>query len=396
MKAGTRTALADADLILTVDVQGFGSLDWRRADELIARGYAAAEQKREVLLEYRASDEKWQAWVAAREQRRRTALPQSGFLATAGFSPADARVVRRALHRHVAAPLDLATLQHDLSALSGLDRYQTIDWQMIEAGGSSGLLVRAREKAYAPPFLMLGLNVENTASEDFRARLAARYLDFDVLGAGSELRIDGAVGADPQIAAALFRPLGNTALFVRPHVGALGHTLDIVQDSVVVAEYRERLTWLGAEVGLLLSRESEVSVGVRFGRQAAEVRAGSPGLPEVTGKVTVANLRWVLDQQDSPVIPSRGARVVAAVTQNLDAPEIPTVSRSNRGLTQLEADVSSFFRPRPRHRFFGVGAGGTPSAIGRSRLPSSHRAARGASTHSTSAKCGGITTSWRR
>lgn len=42
MKAGTRTALAHANLIVAIDVQGFGSLDWRRFDELIARGYEAA------------------------------------------------------------------------------------------------------------------------------------------------------------------------------------------------------------------------------------------------------------------------------------------------------------------------------------------------------------------
>jgi len=359
MEASTRTALADADLILEVDVQGFGSLDWRRADELIRRGYEAADRKREALLAYRASDDAWQAWVAGRERRRRTTLPPSSFLATAGFSPADARGVRRALHHHVEGIVDVTALQRDLSALSGMDRYQTVDWQMIEAAGSSGLLVRAREKTYAPPFLMLGLNVENTASEDFRARLAARYLAFDVLGGGSELRIDGAVGADPQIAAALFRPIGSTAFFVRPNVGARRQTLDVVLDSVVVAEYRERLMWVGAEVGVNLSRESELSTGIRFGQQSADVRAGSPGLPETSGKVTVTSLRWVLDQQDSPVIPSRGTRVVTSLTHHLDAPDTAPLVRSNRGLTQAEAGFSSFFTRRARHRLFVVGAGGT-------------------------------------
>jgi NTE family protein len=70
---------------------------------------------------------------------------------------------------------------------------------MIEGAGRSGLLIRAREKTYAPPFLMLGLNVENTTSEDFRARLTARYLAHDVLGSDSELRFDGGLGADPHV-----------------------------------------------------------------------------------------------------------------------------------------------------------------------------------------------------
>ena len=359
MKAGTRAALTHADLVLVVDVQGFGSLDWRRAGELIGRGYEAAERKREELLKYRASDDAWQAWVAQREARRRTVVPQPAFLATAGIGPADARVVRRTLERHVGVPLDLTALQLDLSALSGLDRYQSVSWQMIEANRSGGLLVHAREKAYAPPFLMMGLNVENTTSDSFRARLTARYLAFDVVGSGSELRIDGAVGADPQIAAAWYRPIRSSKVFVRPHAGAFTHTFNIVQDDVVVAQYQENLAWIGAEAGVSWSRESELSAGLRFGRQDADVRAGNPELPEVAGKLTVADLRWVLDQQDSPVIPSRGARVVASLTQHLDAPEVPDLARTNRGLTQAEAGMSWFSAFRLRYRFFVVAAGGT-------------------------------------
>ena len=61
---------------------------------------------------------------------------------------------------------------------------------------------------------MLGLNLENTTSEDFRVTLTGRYLAYDVLGSGSELRIDGTLGSDPGLAFALYRPLGGTPLFV--------------------------------------------------------------------------------------------------------------------------------------------------------------------------------------
>jgi len=47
MQSSTRAALKFADLTIAVDVEGFSSLDWRRADDLIARGYAAAEGRRD-------------------------------------------------------------------------------------------------------------------------------------------------------------------------------------------------------------------------------------------------------------------------------------------------------------------------------------------------------------
>ena len=82
-------------------------------------------------------------------------------------------------------------MEQDLSALSGLDRYQGVAWQIIGPPGHETLLVRAREKPYAPPFMMLGISLENTTSNAFRTQFAGRYLAFDVLGSGAELRIEG-------------------------------------------------------------------------------------------------------------------------------------------------------------------------------------------------------------
>ena len=110
---------------------------------------------------------------------------------------------------------------------------------MTTENGRTGLLVTAREKPYAPPFLMLGLKIENTTSEDFRVQLAARYLAFDVVGSGSELRVDGASVRTP-IAAALYKPLGG-AFFARAIAGAGRQSFNFVRRRRVVAEYRETL-----------------------------------------------------------------------------------------------------------------------------------------------------------
>jgi len=56
MKANTRRALQSADLVIQVDVQGFGSLDWRRSNDLIQRGYEAAEKHRAELLPHALND----------------------------------------------------------------------------------------------------------------------------------------------------------------------------------------------------------------------------------------------------------------------------------------------------------------------------------------------------
>jgi NTE family protein len=358
MQAATRVALESADMTIAVDVEGFGSLDWRRTDELIERGYQSAERRRDELLKYRVSDAEWQDWLAARARRRRTSLPQPSYLLTEGIATTDAAIVRRAIEPHLNVPIDLTTLERDLASLTGLDRYQSVTWRMVEENGRAGLVVSAHEKSYAPPFLMLGLNIENTTSEDFRVTLAARYLSFDVLGSGSELRIDVALGGDPSVGASLYRPITRSRLFVRPAAFARRQSFGIVQDGSVIAEYQERRYGAGADLGLNLSKDSELTGGIGFTYRDDEVRTGDPGLPALSGQETIGRLKWLMDGQDSPVVPSRGTRAVATLTQTFDAPPAP-IARTNRDLTQLQMSVSSVRSLSRLNRVFGVFSGGT-------------------------------------
>jgi NTE family protein len=360
MRSATRIALASANMTIAIDVQGFGSLDWRKADELIARGYEAAEKYRDELLKFRVSDAEWQEWLDTRNRRRKTDLPQPTFLEISGVVKGDVAVVEHQLSTHVNVPLDIPSLEKDLSALSGLDRYQSVDWQLTRKGAHTGLLIRAREKVYAPPFLMLGLTIDNTTSEDFRVQIAARYLAFDAVGSGSELRIDGRIGADPSIAAALYKPLGHTPLFARAEAGASRKTFKFVNDDdAIVAEYRETRVGIEGDLGINLSRVSELSGGFYVGQVRDSVHAGNPDLPELSGAETIARVRYLIDTLDSPVVPSHGIRAVALFTQTFASPEIPGVVRTNKDLTQAELGMSVFHPLGRKHRVFGVLAAGT-------------------------------------
>jgi NTE family protein len=366
MRAATREALKSADLIIAIDVDGFGSLDWRRADELIARGYQAAEAHRDELLKYRVSDAEWQAWLGGREQRRRSRVPSPAFLTLSGVEKADAAAVEQLLTRHINAPLDIPLLEQDLTTLTGLDRYQSITWHITETPQGSGLAVQAQAKTYAPPFLMLGLNIENTTSETFRVQLAARYLAFDVLGSGSEVRIDGGVGADPSLTAALYAPLAGR-VFGRARASVGRRTLNFVMDDQIVAQYRDERATATLDAGVNLSRESEVAGGFEFAHVSDDVRYGDPGLPELSGSEVRFRVRWLLDQQDSPVIPSRGLRAAFGLSHTFNSPEAAGTDRSNRDLTQSEIGLSYFRALGAKNRVFTVFSGGT--SFGGTPLP---------------------------
>ncbi len=363
MAASTRNAMKAADLIINPPLVGFGSLDWRRNTALAEEGYRAAEAMKDKLLPLALDEAQWAAYQEQRRARRRTGFPTPEFLTISGVASRDQDRMEDVLQRRIGQPLDVPALESDLETFAGLDRYETVGWELAEQNGQNGLHVEGRPKAHAPPFLMLGINLQNTTTDEFAFQLAARYLTFDVLGSGSELRIDGAVGAQPSVAAELYRPIGKSPLFVSGFGAIARRTVNFVSDDVIVAEYEAKRQLLGLGAGVNLGRDSEVRVAVSMGHLDTHVKAGDPGLPELSGQETRGQLRWLYDGQDSPVVPSSGGRTMVALSHIFQAPDLPPefpTTRTNDEITQFEAGGSIFWSVRQkRDRTFLVGGMGT-------------------------------------
>ncbi len=358
-EATTREALAQADIVIRPDLAGFGALDWRRQRHLIGLGYAAAEARRELLLPYVVDEATWSRWLAHRRSKRRTTLPEPEYVAMAGVAPADASVIRRALARFVDQPLNVDELERDLSALGGLDRYESVTWRLLETGPDTGLLVRARPKPYAPPFLMLGLNLSNTTSDDFDAQLAARLLAFDVLAPGAELRVDGRIGSNPGADAEWRKPLGRV-WFVAPYLGVSRTDFEVFVEGRQLADYRQDVVFSGIDIGIAPRRTDEIRGGLLVGRRDFSLETGDPDLPNVDGPDVRLTASWIHDSQDDPVVPSRGMRLVTNVEHFLRAATLPlSFPGGNEGVTQAAIGGSGVRSLSRRNRLFVAGSAGT-------------------------------------
>jgi NTE family protein len=363
MRASTKYSIAAADVTINVPLKEFGSLDWRRSEDLIREGYQAAEAMREQLLPLAVSEAEFAAWQQSRQSRRRQELPVPAFVTVDGFSADDGRRLESLLAKHVGVPFDVASIQRDLAILSGLDRYETITWRIVRnEGGDQGLLVSGRTKPYAPPFLMLGLNLENTTSSDFRITLTARYLAFGVLTSGSELRVDGTLGSNPGTAIELYTPLRSSPLFVAPYAGVATSTFNLIDDDKIIARYGQTFSRVGVNGGINFGARSDLRLGVYAGRLDAEVEVGDPGFPEVSGGETGAEATWRYDSQDSPVIPSAGALAQVKLSHLIDGPDVIFSTGEvfqNESVTQLSGTANRFWSLGERNRVFALGGLGT-------------------------------------
>jgi len=363
MRASTRRAMAAADVVINVPLEKYGSLDWRRAPALIDEGYRAAEAMRDQLLPLAVSEAEFEAWRRARQARRLKDLPAPAFIDAEGFVTGDTRRLNALLARHVGVPVDMDALETDIAIMAGLDRYETVTWRMVRDGARGyGLQVYGRAKVYAPPFMMLGVNLENTTSSDFRTTITARYLAFDVIGSGSEWRIDATVGSDPSLATELYRPIGRSPLFVAPYAGVGRRTFNVIDDDAVIARYLQTVSRVGLNAGVNLGAQSDVRVGAYVGRTTASITVGDPGFPELRGQETGAELVWRVDTQDTPVVPSRGVHSNVRLSHIFNGPDVAVNGETfdvAPSLTQLSGVANRFWSAGPRGRVFLYGGLGT-------------------------------------
>ena len=363
MRASTKRVLASADVVINVPLEDYGSLDWRRTAELIDEGYRAADSMRELLLPLGLSEADFDTWRRVRQARRRTELPVPAFLEFEGFSSSDTKRLQALLERHVGVPLDVTAVEQDLAIISGLDRYETVTWRLAkDASSGHALRIRGRVKAYAPPFMMLGVNLENTTSHDFRVTATARLLAFDIVGSGSELRLDGTIGSDPGVAMEWYRPIGPTPLFIAPYAGIGSSTFDVTDDDAVMARYGVTHGRGGLTIGVNLGARSDVRLGAYIGRTTASIEVGDPDFPGLSGKETGAELAWRRDTQDSPVVPSEGILSEVRLSRIFNTPDVVVGEEQfdlAGPLTQLSAVANRFWSLDPRSRVFvygGLGA----------------------------------------
>jgi NTE family protein len=375
MSVGVRTSLAEATLVIDPDLKGLNSGSWRDTDELAARGFAAADAAAGKLDQYAMTAEDHAAFLAARQAKRKTTVPVPSYLSMKAegvpLSPRVERDIRRTLNPSLGKPITSDNMPPEILRVTGTDRYEYLTYGMTNEPTPTGLEIGVHQKSYGPPFLMLGLYLNNIDSTSFAVNAAARILQYDALGSGSELRADFVLGTTQHFAVELLEPIASSSVFVAPRAYYVRDMRNLFDDDVLVAEYRFKRTGAGLDLGVEVGRVAEIRLGYDINDVRGRRRVGSPDLPAVDGTEKFASLSVVFDNQNSPVVPSRGTRVVGSLRQFFSAgkPTLETgesVPFGSQNFTSGEFDASWFKRMSAADRLFAFGGAG--SSFGESPL----------------------------
>src|SRR3989449_1999699 len=300
-------SLAQADAVVSVPLAEYSTVDYAKSEQIMKRGYEAANSRARLLEAFALDDADWQEHQQARAARKRSDVPTPQFIEVAGTNAHEATDVTRYVKRFQGKPVNPEKLDEVLTRLTGVGRYDSAGYRLVEKNGQTGLLVHVVEKNYAPPMFQTAFEMDGSQSGNVDVTTGTRFTFMDVAGFRSEWRTDVLLGNTYGIQTELFRPFrAESHWFFAPHADASDTTFQIYAKNDPLADYRIYRINIGGDVGYSFGRFSELRVGYEVGSLNTKLRLGSPEIPSVQGRVGQTRLRYLLDHTDDPVIPRRG------------------------------------------------------------------------------------------
>jgi len=297
-----------ADLVVRADVEKYSTTDYEKTDALIQIGYDAAEAKAQILKPYELDDAAWAEYLKQKQSRVRTSIGTPQFIKIEGVQEGGAQEnIQRLLQPMVGKPLSIPEIERYLNRLSGIGRYDSLTYGMIQQGDRTGLLVRVHEKTYAPPTLLPEFEVDGTQTDDVTFTLGARLTLMDVWGFRSEWRNDFRFGETYGLSSDLYRPFQPLSKwFFDPFVQASQTTFRIYDKNNPKADYQLDRVYGGLNFGYGFSRFSELKIGYGVGYTNAALRLGTPDFASYEGRIGALQARYILDHTNDAVIPTKG------------------------------------------------------------------------------------------
>ncbi len=357
----SRRSLQQADLIIAPNLENYGATDFGDSEELIKLGYAGATEKSVMLQGLSLSEAAWDEHIALRRTRARFDIPVTPeFVAVDTTDRGAIRTIQEKLgDKYTGQPLDdqkREELGRDLSQLTGTGRFDSLNFDLTEENGRTGLLIRTNEtngRPTEPTRLDVGFDINSVESENSDFSILARLTFFDVGRYGAEWRNDFRVGASTLLATEYYRPVGTTGFFVSPRGSYDRRKVSFYELDDRIAEYTFSTTQAGVDLGFAFNPRSEMRAGYTIGFEKAERRIGDALLNNVRGRFSTASLRWNYDGLDQSQVPRSGIYARNTFNYFLDT------AGTDEKFSQGETRVSGYYPVSEKNTAFAFGGAGT-------------------------------------
>ncbi|AIO35782.1 patatin-like phospholipase family protein [Burkholderia pseudomultivorans] len=312
-----RKQLDAQDVLLTPDLGSLAFTDFQNAKQAIAAGAAAATAALPRLRRFALSPADYAAYRSAHAQPLPPPIRITRIeIKTSGGVPK--RVVSDALHVKRGDIYDPKEVSQDLLGLTTGGNFESVTQQIVSHGDDNVLEINAREKYWGPNFLLFGLGMSSSSTDEGGFRLHVGYRRPWLTESGLEFRADTTIGSDLQSARVELRqPLpGAYGLYISPYAEYQRRYVNLYDDSgeVKLNQYLMQTTRTGMDFGLPIARLGDFRMGIGYvtGHGSPNYNlpiddtTGTLFWPSFSSQALTARARLVIDQLDDPMFPRRG------------------------------------------------------------------------------------------
>jgi NTE family protein len=301
-----RKKLLPTDIVLDPPLGRFASADFSRVPQALRAGEEAARGARGSLASLSLSDGDYKQYLAARSTRS-TELPLIEFVRANSASSQYGPLIQETMKDLVGKKLDKELVRSRLSSLYALDRFETIDYALLDDEGHTGLELDLRRKSWGPTYVRMGLNLEDDFEGNSRYNAALRFIATELNKLGAEWLTDIQIGENPKFFTEFYQPLSLASrYFIAPQFDFEERSVFELRERDRVAEYRVREVEGGLDFGREISNWGEIRFGVHRGTGRRRVLIGDPSLPSVEFDRGGYFTRFSYDRLDSIFFPRHG------------------------------------------------------------------------------------------
>ena len=302
-----REKLRPTDIVLDPALGRFTSADFSRVPEALRAGEESARGSAATLAKLSLSDADYRDYLAKRSTRS-TELPLIEFVRADSASAQYDPLIQETMKDLVGKQLDKELMRSKLSSLYALDRFDTIDYSLVDDdAGRAGLQLDLRRKSWGPNYVRMGLNLEDDFEGNSRYNAAVRFIATELNALGGEWLTDIQIGENPKFFTEFYQPLSLASrYFIAPQFDFEERSVFELRNNDRVAEYRVREVSGGVDFGREISNWGEIRFGVHRGTGHRRVLIGDPSLPATEFDRGGYFTRFSYDKLDSIFFPRHG------------------------------------------------------------------------------------------
>jgi NTE family protein len=302
--------MKSADVLINADVHGFTSASFKEGDEIIPKGYAAAVSKGSMLSRLALNDSDWRAYVSRREAKRLHAVPVPQFVEVVGDKADYLETLQDSLQQYIGKTVDPAAVERTITRITGTGVISSANYTMTEKNGVPGLEVITHDKAFAPPFLDLAVNIDGSDPGNVLFGLAGRLTFMDLGGYRAEWRNDLFFGSRYGVQSEYYRPFtGTSKWFYAPRIYASSSPFNIYSGQDRLAQYRLERDGFGFDLGYALGRRSELRFGEDLFWFKSVKKIAEDPIPNTSQRQLQTNIRYRFLGTDNIAVPRQGFNV---------------------------------------------------------------------------------------